>query len=100
MQMFLAGYAQKESDRLGLGLRFVSLAPLRIMPETALGRVAVEGYSRYLGIPPSDFVAGMTDRQSVSDVADAVMSLATNPSTDKDTSYTVSSKGLALAAPR
>ena len=75
MQMFLAGYAQKESDLLGLGIRFVSLAPLRIMPETALGRAAVEGYARRLGILSSGFVAGTTDRQNPGDVADAVMTL-------------------------
>jgi NAD(P)-dependent dehydrogenase (short-subunit alcohol dehydrogenase family) len=57
-QMFLAGYAQKESDRLGLDVRFFSLAPMRIMPETKLGSAAVEGHARYLGIPSSDFVAG------------------------------------------
>jgi NAD(P)-dependent dehydrogenase (short-subunit alcohol dehydrogenase family) len=99
-QMFLAGYAQKESDRLGLGLRFVALAPLRIMPETALGKAAVEGYARYLGIPSSDFVAGMTDRQSPGDVADAVMSIAANPAIAKDVSYSISSKGLSPTAPR
>jgi NAD(P)-dependent dehydrogenase (short-subunit alcohol dehydrogenase family) len=99
-QMFLAGYAQKESDRLGLGLRFVALAPLRIMPETALGKAAVEGYARYLAIPSSDFVAGMTDRQSPGDVADAVMSIAANPAIAKDVSYSVSSKGLSPTAPR
>jgi NAD(P)-dependent dehydrogenase (short-subunit alcohol dehydrogenase family) len=99
-QMFLAGYAQKESDRLGLGLRFVSLAPMRIMPETALGKAAVEGYSRYLGIPATDFVAGMTDRQSPGDVAEAVMSIASDPTIAKDASYGVSSKGFSPTAPR
>ena len=99
-QMFLAGYAQKESDRLGLGLRFVALRASRIMPETALGKAAVEGYARYLGIPSSDFVEGMTDRQSPGDVADAVMSIAANPAIAKDASYSISSKGLSPTAPR
>jgi NAD(P)-dependent dehydrogenase (short-subunit alcohol dehydrogenase family) len=99
-QMFLAGYAQKESDRLGLGIRFVSLAPMRIMPETALGRAAVEGYARYLAIPSSAFVEGMTDRQSPRDVADAVITLVENPPIAKETSYGVSSKGLSPTAPR
>jgi short-subunit dehydrogenase len=30
-QLFIANYSQKESDRLGLGLRFSAVAP-RIMP--------------------------------------------------------------------
>jgi len=37
-QMFIANYAQKESDRLNLGMRFLALAPARIMPETELGQ--------------------------------------------------------------
>jgi NAD(P)-dependent dehydrogenase (short-subunit alcohol dehydrogenase family) len=44
-QIFMANYSQKESDRLGLGLRFMALAP-RIMPDTELGKHAVAGYSR------------------------------------------------------
>jgi len=60
-QIFLANYAQKESDRLGLGLRFTALAP-RMMPDSELGRHAVAGYSRYLGISAADFVKSMDSR--------------------------------------
>lgn len=94
MQMFMANYCQKESDRLGLGIRFVALAPLRIMPETELGRNAVQGYARYLGIPPADFVNGMTDRQTASDVADAVVTIATAGVGSRDNVYTVSAQGV------
>ncbi len=76
MQLFLAGYCQREADRLGLDLVFYGLAPARIMPETALGAAAVEGYARYLGMNAADFVQGITDRQSPEDVADAVVALA------------------------
>jgi NAD(P)-dependent dehydrogenase (short-subunit alcohol dehydrogenase family) len=41
-QIFIANYSQKESDRLGLGLRFIALAP-RIIPDTELGKHAVVG---------------------------------------------------------
>jgi NAD(P)-dependent dehydrogenase (short-subunit alcohol dehydrogenase family) len=57
-QIFVANYSQKESDRLRLGLRFITLAP-RIMPDTELGKHAVSGYSRYLGISAADFVQSM-----------------------------------------
>lgn len=77
MQMFMAGYCQKESSRLGLGIRFTALVPSRIMPETDLGKAAVAGYSRYLGISPADFLAGMRNRQTPKDVADAVSRIAT-----------------------
>src|SRR5437870_9528548 len=75
-QLFIANYSQKESDRLGLGLRFTALAP-RIMPDTQLGQHAVAGYSRYLGISAADFVRSMDSPPSSSAVAAAVMEIAT-----------------------
>ncbi len=77
-QLFIANCAQKESDRFGLGLRFMALAP-RIMPDTELGRHAVDGYSRYLGVSPADFIQGMASPPSAFDAADAVIELAANP---------------------
>jgi NAD(P)-dependent dehydrogenase (short-subunit alcohol dehydrogenase family) len=64
-QIFMANYSQKESDRLGLGLRFMALAP-RIMPDTELGKHAVAGYSRYLRILAADFVQSMASPPSSS----------------------------------
>src|SRR5882724_654477 len=92
-QIFMANYSQKESDRLGLGLRFGALAP-RIMPDTELGRHAVAGYSRYLGISAGDFVQGMASPPSSSDVAAAVIELATNADHPKGSVFSVSGKGL------
>jgi NAD(P)-dependent dehydrogenase (short-subunit alcohol dehydrogenase family) len=92
-QLFMANYSQKESDRLGLGLRFVALAP-RIMPDTELGKHAVAGYSRYLGISEADFIQGMTSPPTSSDVATAVIELATNPDPSKGNVFIVSGKGL------
>jgi NADP-dependent 3-hydroxy acid dehydrogenase YdfG len=95
MQMFLASYCQKESIRLGLGIRFAALAPMRIMPETDLGKVAVEGYAQYLGMKPGDFIECMTDRQSAADVAEAVVRIVTEPAAGNDTTFTVSAQGMA-----
>ena len=92
-QIFMANYSQKESDRLGLGLRFTALAP-RIMPDTELGKHAVAGYSRYLGISAADFVQGMASPPSSSDVAAAVIELITNPGYPKGSVFIVSGKGL------
>ena len=92
-QIFMANYSQKESDRLGLGLRFGALAP-RIMPDTELGRHAVAGYSRYLGISAGDFVQGMASPPSSSDVAAAVIELVTNADHPKGSVFIVSGKGL------
>jgi NAD(P)-dependent dehydrogenase (short-subunit alcohol dehydrogenase family) len=95
-QLFIANYSQKESDRLGLGLRFMALAP-RIMPDTELGKHAVAGYSRYLGISAADFIRSMASPPSASDVATGVIALATNPEQSKGKVFIVSGKGLEAA---
>ena len=92
-QMFITGYSQKESDRLGLGLRFMALAP-RIMPDTELGKHAIAGYSRYLGISEADFIQSMASPPASSDTAAAVVELATNPDLAKGKAFIVSGKGL------
>jgi NAD(P)-dependent dehydrogenase (short-subunit alcohol dehydrogenase family) len=94
MQMFMAAYCQKESARLGLGIRFTALVPMRIMPETELGETAVKGYARYLGITPADFVQGMQDRQSPHHVADAVIRLASGQIAGNETVLAVSAEGV------
>jgi NAD(P)-dependent dehydrogenase (short-subunit alcohol dehydrogenase family) len=95
-QLFIANYSQKESDRLGLGLRFMTLAP-RIMPDTELGKHAVAGYSRYLGISTADFIQSMASPPTSSDVATGVIELLTNPDQSKGKAFIVSSKGLEAA---
>jgi NAD(P)-dependent dehydrogenase (short-subunit alcohol dehydrogenase family) len=96
-QMFIANYAQKESDRLNLGVRFLALAPARIMPETELGRFAVECYARYLGMSPAEFIKGMSSRQTPEDVANATAELANNGAAYRGSVFTVSGEGIASA---
>jgi NAD(P)-dependent dehydrogenase (short-subunit alcohol dehydrogenase family) len=93
MQLFLANYAQKESDRLGLGLRFSALAP-RMMPTTELGKHAVAGYARYLGVSTADFVRGMAAPPAASDVAAGVIELAADPDRAKGHVFIVTGNGL------
>jgi NAD(P)-dependent dehydrogenase (short-subunit alcohol dehydrogenase family) len=96
MQMFLAAHCQKEADRLGLGLRFMALVPMRIMPGTGVGQRGIDGVSAYLGISPADFLASMTDMQTPADVGHAVVTLAGGQL--QGVSFTVSGTGLAAAA--
>lgn len=96
MQMFLAGHSQKESDRQGLGLRFMALAPARIMPGTGVGDRGIDGVSDYMGIRPADLLASMTDMQTPADVGRAVVQLAT--AKPQGSSFVVSGAGLAAAA--
>ena len=46
----------------------MALAP-RIMPDTDIGKHAVAGYSRYLGISEADFLESMASPPTSSDVA-------------------------------
>jgi NAD(P)-dependent dehydrogenase (short-subunit alcohol dehydrogenase family) len=96
MQLFLAGYCQREADRLGRDLVFYGLAPARIMPETTLGMAAVQGYARYLGMDATEFAQGITDRQSPQDVAGAVVDLATG-ARRQASAFMVDAHGLAQA---
>jgi NAD(P)-dependent dehydrogenase (short-subunit alcohol dehydrogenase family) len=73
-QIFIANNSQKESDRLGLGLRFMTTMP-RIVPDTDLGKHAITGYSRCLGISADDFVRGMAAPPTSHIVATAVIEL-------------------------
>ena len=84
---------RRNSDRLGLGLRFMALAP-RIMPDTELGKHAVAGYSRYLGISATDFIQSMASPPTASEVATAVIALVTNPDRCKGNVFIVSGNGL------
>ncbi|MBZ9676391.1 SDR family NAD(P)-dependent oxidoreductase [Mesorhizobium sp. ES1-1] len=93
MQMFLAAHAQKEADRLGLGLRFMALAPMRIMAGTGVGDHGIAGIAAYLGISPADFLASLDDVQTPCDVAEAVVALAAGR--HQGTAFTVSASGLA-----
>src|SRR5258708_27749752 len=92
-QIFIANYSQKESDRLGLGLRFMALAP-RIIPDTEFGKHVVAGYSRYLGISAAVFIQSMASPPTSSDVATAVIELATSPNRSKGKVFIVSGKRL------
>ena len=92
-QLFIANYSQKESDRLGLGLRFAAVAP-RIVPESDLGHYAVAGYARYLGISQADFIRSMAAPPTPSDVATAILELAVSPELGKGKVFVVSGKGL------
>jgi NAD(P)-dependent dehydrogenase (short-subunit alcohol dehydrogenase family) len=93
MQMFLANYAQKESDRRSLGLRFLALAPGNILPETEIGRVAVSAYAASQGISQENFIRGMSSRLTPDQVASAVLKLA-DGSGEKGNVFLISGRGI------
>ncbi|MGH8320134.1 MAG: SDR family oxidoreductase [Steroidobacteraceae bacterium] len=98
MQVFIANYCQKESDRLGLGLRFMAVAP-RIVPDTELGRHIVAGYARYLGMSAADLIQSMESPPTSSNVAAAVIELVTNAVRCKGKAFVLSGKHLEVMPP-
>lgn len=89
MQMFLAEYAQGESDRLGL-----AVVPRRIMPGTPVGTLAVAGYSGYYGISPEQFIARMEGAQTPVQVAAAFVELVSESPHREGNVFAVSSTGI------
>ena len=93
-QMFLADYAQQESERLKLGLRFFALVPRGMMPETELGKTAVEAYASSLGISPQDFIRNMGAQQTTEDMANAIVEFASDPRSREGNVFLISGKGI------
>jgi NAD(P)-dependent dehydrogenase (short-subunit alcohol dehydrogenase family) len=99
-QMFLASYAQKESDHRSLGLRFLALAPGgNIMPETDLGTVAASAYASSQGVSLQDFIRGRQSPPVTPDlVANAVVELASRPQGGEGKAFLISGKGVEIVS--
>jgi NAD(P)-dependent dehydrogenase (short-subunit alcohol dehydrogenase family) len=72
---FLTGYAAGESDRAGLGIRFVSVLP-RLTPATELGSHAVKAYAAYYGMDVAGYIASqgpaLTPEQAGKSITDLI----------------------------
>jgi NAD(P)-dependent dehydrogenase (short-subunit alcohol dehydrogenase family) len=75
---FLTSYAGEESDRAGLGIRFVSVLP-RLTPETELGAAAVASYAERQGVDVATFLKGFGPTLTPAQVGAAVLSLTRAP---------------------
>lgn len=75
MQMFMSEYAQEESERNNLGIRFMTIVPRSIMPQTAVGKRASEGYADYRGVTAEQFLSRFPHPQTPTDVANAFVTL-------------------------
>jgi NADP-dependent 3-hydroxy acid dehydrogenase YdfG len=74
----ITSYAEEESQRNGLGIRFMSVLP-QLTPETELGAMAVAGYAARAGQEVPDFVAGRGPSLTPAATGLAITSLATDP---------------------
>jgi len=93
-QMFIANYAQQEAERLHLDLRFLALAPGGLMPETDLGKAAVEAYASSVGLSATDFIKRRGPSQTPDDVANAVVEFASHPRSREGNVFLISGKGI------
>ena len=88
---FLRGYAADESQRAGLGIRFVALLP-QLTPATGLGSAGVDGYAARQGIDRDTYVRGLQPVLTPDRVAEAVLEVATDPGSAPE--YLVTGAGL------
>ncbi len=81
-----------------LGLQFLALVPGGIMPETELGKAAVEAYASSLGLAPADFIKNMGAKPTPEDVAKAVVAFASDPHERAGKAFLVSGAGVTLVS--
>ena len=75
MLQFLSGYAQREAQRAGRNLRFITLAPGRMMPGTDVGTAGIAGYAAYNNVSEQEFLDSMMPHLTPQFVADALFEL-------------------------
>lgn len=88
----LASYAGIESERAGLGIRFVSVLPA-LTPATELGQAAVAAYAEQAGVQVDVFVKGLQPALTAEQVGAAVLAIATGADDGHD-AYTLTAAGL------
>ncbi len=76
---FIAAYAADESERGGLGIRFLSVLP-QLTPVTALGATAVAAYAARENMAVPDFLATRGPALTAEQAGQAVLDLACDPS--------------------
>ena len=89
---FLTRYAAAESEREGLGIRFISLLP-KLTPATDLGSAAVAAYAARDGEDVAAYLAKTGPALTVEQVGQSVVDLAADLGNDRD-AYLLTAAGL------
>jgi NAD(P)-dependent dehydrogenase (short-subunit alcohol dehydrogenase family) len=92
---FIASYAAEESERAGLGIRFVSVLP-GLNPATDLGAASAAGYARRQDVDLATFVGNLGPSVSPDQVGEEIVALATD-SGYAENAYLVTPGGLTPA---
>jgi NAD(P)-dependent dehydrogenase (short-subunit alcohol dehydrogenase family) len=74
---FITGYAADESERAGLGIRFISVLP-RLTPATELGSGAVAAYARRDGLDVDEYLARFGPGLTAEEVGKATVDLVSS----------------------
>jgi NAD(P)-dependent dehydrogenase (short-subunit alcohol dehydrogenase family) len=93
---FLTRYAAVESERAGLGIRFVAVLP-QLTPATDLGSAAVSAYAARQGVDVATFIEKAGTALTPEQVAQSMVELATEPGHDRE-AYLLTAAGLAPLA--
>ncbi|HEY2407831.1 MAG TPA: SDR family oxidoreductase [Polyangiaceae bacterium] len=94
MQMFLASYLQKVSDKKELGIRFVALVPKQLIAGTVTGDVASRAYAEMAGISQDAFMQRFGAPLSPEAVAAALLAIARGEAGEGAPILGVTGKGL------
>ena len=89
---FLTRYAAAESEREGLGIRFISLLP-KLTPATDLGSAAVAAYAARDGADVASYLEKTGPVLTADQVGQSVLDLAADPGNDRD-AYLLTAAGL------
>jgi NAD(P)-dependent dehydrogenase (short-subunit alcohol dehydrogenase family) len=91
---FVAAYAADESQRAGLGIRFVSVLP-QLTPATDLGAAAVAAYARRAGTDLATFTENLGPALTPEHAAKAIVDLIETPAPGEGPeAYLLTSAGL------
>jgi NAD(P)-dependent dehydrogenase (short-subunit alcohol dehydrogenase family) len=90
---FIASYAADESQRAGLGIRFVSVLP-QLTPETELGAAAVAAYAAREGLDVPGFLATRGPSLTPDQAGTAVLDLAVGSDSKSNGAYLLAAAGL------
>jgi NAD(P)-dependent dehydrogenase (short-subunit alcohol dehydrogenase family) len=89
---YIRGYAAEESQRAGLGIRFVTLLP-QLTPAAGVGAVGVTGYADRQGVDRDTFIEGLQPILTPDQVAKAMVEIA-GDAAGAEAEYQVSGAGM------
>ena len=93
-QWFLSEYFQKESDALGLGIRFVVVLPKQIVGTTELGNNAATTYAKRAGMTKEEFLASSEPALSPDGFGDGVASVLSDEAYRDGLAFAIGGAGI------